>query len=114
MRSTRWLLLVAIVAILGGVGYIYKAQKLAIKAEAPPKPASLPDDLNSSAQNWSYTESTSTYTKVEMSAADALESKDGSHVDLKKLTLLLHHRNGKTYDLVKSDAATLFKTDRRF
>ncbi len=46
MRGSRWLLLVAIVAIIGGVSYTYRAQKQAIKAAAPSNPQALPDDLN--------------------------------------------------------------------
>jgi lipopolysaccharide export system protein LptA len=114
MRGARWLLLVIIAAIIGGVGYIYRVQRQVIRAGAPPKPAPLPDNLNSASQNWCYTESTAAYTKIELCAADALESKDGSHVDLKQFTILLHHRNGKTYDLVKSGAATLFRNEKRF
>ena len=46
MRGTRWLLLVAIVAIIGGLVSTYQAQKQAIKAAAPLKPKKLPEDLN--------------------------------------------------------------------
>jgi lipopolysaccharide export system protein LptA len=114
MRGTRWLLLVAIAAIVTGIGVTYRAQKRAIRAEAPAKPANLPDDLNSTAQDWTYTESSANQTMVEVSAKDALEARDSSRVDLKGVTLKLHDKRGGTYDLVTSAAASYFKTDHRF
>ena len=114
MRGTRWLLLVAIAAIVAGVGITYRAQKLAIRIQAPAKPASLPDDLNSTAQDWSYTESNANQTTVEVTAKDALEARDSSRVDLKGVTLKLHDKRGGTYDLVTSAAASYFKTEHRF
>lgn len=114
MRGTRWLLLVAIAAILAGLGITYRAQKLAIRAQAPAKPASLPDELNSTAQDWVYTESNANQTMVEVTAKDALEARDSSRVDLKGVTLKLHDKRGGTYDLVTSAAASYFKTDHRF
>ena len=39
MRGMRWLLLVAIAAILGGVVYQYRAQKEILARNAPPTPA---------------------------------------------------------------------------
>src|ERR1051326_1485507 len=114
MRGTRWLLLAAIVAIFSGLGLTYRALKKVQVAEAIPKPAALPDDLSSSALNWTYTETNSNHTTVEISARDAREARDGSKVDLTNLTLKLHSKNGESYDLIKSAAATVFKTDHRF
>ena len=114
MRGTRWLLLVAIVAIVSGLGLTYRAEKKAIREHAPPKPAALPDDLNSTAQDWTYTEPNANQTMVEVSAKDALEAKDSSRVDLKGVILKLHDKRGGTYDLVTSAAASYFKTEHRF
>jgi lipopolysaccharide export system protein LptA len=114
MRGTRWLLLVAIVAIVSGLGLTYRAQKKAIRALALPKPASLPEDLNSTAQDWCYTESNATQNMVEVCAKDALESRDSSRVDLKGVTLKLHDKRGGTYDLVTSAAASYYKAEHRF
>jgi lipopolysaccharide export system protein LptA len=114
MRGTRWLLLVAIAAIVAGLGITYRAQKSAIRAQAPAKPASLPDNLNSTAQDWTYTESNANQTMVEVTAKDALEARDSSRVDLKGVTLKLHDKRGGTYDLVTSAAASYFKADHRF
>jgi lipopolysaccharide export system protein LptA len=114
MRGTRWLLLVAIAVIVSGVGLTYRAQRNAQRAHAGPKPAILPDELNSSAQNWTYTESNANHTTVEITAGDAKEARDSSRVDLKNVTLKLHNKHGETYDLVKSAQATYFKNEHRF
>jgi lipopolysaccharide export system protein LptA len=113
MRGTRWLLLAAIVAIVAGVGATYRAQKKLLREQTPNRPAALRDDLNSTGQDWVYTQSTSAYTKVEASAKEFEEAKDSGRVDLKGLVLKLHNLNGKTYDLVNSEAAVLFKNENR-
>ena len=46
MRGARWFLLVAIVAIFGGLLVTYQQQKRSIKAASPPRPQALPEDLN--------------------------------------------------------------------
>jgi lipopolysaccharide export system protein LptA len=113
MRGTRWLLLVAILAILCGVGLTYRAQKRALREHAPAKPANLPDELNSAAQKWVYSETTATYTKIEAAADDFREARDSSRVDLKGVTMKIHSKNGRTYNLVRSAAASFFKGDHR-
>jgi lipopolysaccharide export system protein LptA len=114
MRGTRWLLLVAIVAILSGLGLTYRAQKQALRASSPPRPEALAANLNSKAQNFYYSRTNSDHTTLEVSADDLKEAKDSSRVDLKVVTLKLYSKNGETYDLVKSAEATLFKEEHRF
>ena len=114
MRGTRWLLLVAIVAILSGLGLTYRAQKKILRAHSPPKPQTLAADLNSSAEQWTYSSTDGQRTKFNIKARDFREAKDSSRVDLKDVTLELYSKTGDTYDLVKSAAATFFKNDHRF
>ena len=45
MRGTRWLLLVAIAAILGGIGYKYRLQRDLLLREKPPAPETLAAEL---------------------------------------------------------------------
>jgi len=54
MRGMRWLLLVAIAAILGGVAYQYRAQKKLLAGNMPIAPAPLSADLSASSQHWQY------------------------------------------------------------
>jgi lipopolysaccharide export system protein LptA len=113
MRGARWLLLVAILAIICGVGLTYRAQKRSLREQAPARPAKLPDELNSTAQKWTYSETTSTYTKVEATADEFRESRDSSRVDLKGVSMKIHGKNGQTYDLVQCAAATFFNAEHR-
>src|SRR5436305_3952496 len=114
MRGTRWLLLVAIVAILSGLGLTYRAQKRALRAHSPARPDALPSDLNSKSQGFSYSRTNSDHTTLEVTADDMTEAKDSSRADLKGVTLKLYNKTGDAYDLVKSAAATLYKTEHRF
>src|SRR3954454_6703467 len=113
MRGTRWLLLVAIVAILTGLGITYRAQRNILRASSPAKPAALPSDVEGTHHGFYYSESNASHATVEVSADDVLELKDYNRVDLKGVTLKLYNKTGNTYDLVKSAAATLFKAEKR-
>jgi lipopolysaccharide export system protein LptA len=112
MRGARWLLLVAMAAIVGAVGVTYRAQKKVLKRQALPKPAALPAEVGLVAEQWGYTQiNKDSNTVVEITAKDALQAKDSTHTDLTQVQLKLHHPLQKTYDLVKSAAATYFSND---
>jgi lipopolysaccharide export system protein LptA len=113
MRGTRWLLLVAIVAIITGLGITYRAQKEILRASSPAKPAALPPDLAGTHHGFYYSETNASHATVEVAADDVLELKDADRVDLKGVTLKLYSKSGDKYDLVKSAAATLYKTEKR-
>ncbi len=113
MRRARWLLLVAIGAILSVVIVTYRAQKLALRTQAPAKPKALPLDLNSSADLWEYTEKKGDQTTVKIYARQARQTKDSSRIDLTDVELHLYHKTGDAYDLVKSAAATYFASDHK-
>jgi lipopolysaccharide export system protein LptA len=113
MRRARWLLLVAIGAILSIVYVTYRAQKLVLRAESPPKPKALPLELNSSADLWEYTEKKGVQTTVKIYAKQARQSKDSSRIDLTEVQLRLYHKTGDAYDLVKSAAAVYFANDHK-
>ncbi len=113
MRGTRWLLLAAIAAILTGLGITYRTQRDILKAQAPAKPDALPSNLNSKSQAYCATESNSNHTTVEVCADDVKELKDASTVQLQNVTLKLFSKTGDTYNLVKSAAATFFKSEQR-
>ena len=92
MRGTRWILLVAIAAIVTGLGLTYRAQKRVLRDQSPPRPAALPDDLNSTAQHWSYSETNSNHTTFEITAEDFREVKDSDPVREKYPLLFLTAR----------------------
>ncbi len=114
MRGTRWLLLVAIVAILGGIGFTYRAQRKALEAAAPPKPAPLPPELNASSQGYDWVQSDTKTGRVifHLKAAEFKEVRDSSRADLTDVVLRLPNKTGDAYNLVKSSAASFFASDR--
>ena len=83
MRGTRWLVLVAIAAILGGVGLTYRAQKKVLREQVPPQPAALPTELNSSAKHWHFTDTDLKTNRViaEIDAEDFRQVKDSDHLE---------------------------------
>ena len=114
MRGMRWLLLVAIAAILGGVVYQYRAQKKLLAGSVPAAPDPLSADLSASSQHWQYRDKDlkTGRIKSDIDAESMQQVKDASRVDLKNVTMKVYGKDGKTYDLVKSAAAT-FNTDRK-
>ena len=108
MRGMRWLLLVAIAAILGGVVYQYRAQKKLLAGNMPVAPAPLSADLSASSQHWQYRDKDlkTGRIKSDIDAESMQQVKDASRVDLKNVTMKVYGKDGKTYDLVKSAAAT--------
>lgn len=114
MRGARWLLLVAIAVIVGGVSITYRAQKRLLREQSPAKPQALPADLNSSAKLWHWTETDSKGCKTaNIEADDFREVKDSSRVELKNVALKLYKRCGDSFDLVKSAAASFFSNEHR-
>ena len=113
MRGTRWLVLVAIAAILGGVGLTYRAQKKVLREQAPPQPATLPTNLNSSAKHWHFTDTDLKTGRViaDIDAEDFRQVKDSDRVDLKNVTIQIPNKDDATYDVVKSPAAEFFSAD---
>jgi lipopolysaccharide export system protein LptA len=107
-------LLVAIAAIVAGVAYKYQATKLALQRQAPEKPAPLSSDLNATAQDWAVSESDQQTgrKKFEIRAKNMESLADSSRVNLKGVTMKIYAKDGQTFDLVTSAAAT-FDTNTR-
>src|SRR5579885_3537356 len=113
MRGTRWLILVAILAILGGVGVTHRLQQRILQQHAPPKPKPLPRELNSTREDWHYSQSDAKRTIVEIQAKKFGQSADNSHVLLEDVELRIFHQDGSEYDLVHSAQAEFSPSDKR-
>src|SRR5208283_908740 len=115
MRGPRWLLLLAIAAILGGIGFTYRAMKRSAAAHALAMPTELPADLHSAAQLWHWveTDAKTGHVRADITAVDFREIKDSSRVDLKGMKLRLPGKKGDTYDLVDAANAQFYKSDHR-
>ena len=107
-------MLVALVAIVSAVALKYRAQKLALERQSPQTPAPLSTELNSTAHKWEAREADQKTgrTKFVINAEDMQTPADSSRVDLKGVTMKIYAKDGKSYDLVKSGAAT-FDTNSR-
>jgi lipopolysaccharide export system protein LptA len=107
-------LLVLIAAIVAAIATTYRARKEALAGGSPPKPAPLAKDLNFTAQDWAASESDQKTgrKKFDIRAKGMTTPADSSRVDLTGVTMRIYAKDGKTFDLVKSAAAT-FDTNTR-
>ncbi len=105
MRGTRWLILVAIVLVLGGVAATYRLQKGVLHDESPAKPEAMAAELSSTAQDWTWTETSEppeSRTICFIKAKNALQVKDSNHVSLEQVELRMPSMHADTYNLVHS------------
>lgn len=105
MRGTRWLLILAIVAILTGIGVTYQTQQRLLATHAPPKPAALPVKMDSLRHGLDYEHTEAGQRKYRIVSATVSQEKDSSHVKLEDVELRLFDKSQDTYDLVKSATA---------
>src|SRR5579871_923552 len=113
MRGARWLLLAVTVAIVSAVAFTYRAQKNILREQVPPKPQALASDLNFSAEHYHLRKTGKTGTLVEIDADDFKQVKDSSRVEMRGVVLKLYSKDQKSFDLIKSSAATFFSADDR-
>jgi len=116
MRGTRWLILVAIILLLGGVAATYRLQKSVLHAEAPAKPAAMAPELSSAAQDWSWIETSEppeSRTICRITAKDARQVKDSNHVELEQVELRMPSMHADTYNLVRSAHAEYNQSQKR-
>src|SRR6266851_7161322 len=114
MRGTRWLLILAILAILGGVGATYRLQRRSLAGQAPQEPASLPPNLAGSLQGWRWSKIDDRGKPiVEVFARNLKQEKNTSHVQLEGVELHIFNKTGDQYDLVKSPNAEFSEVESR-
>ena len=68
MRGTRWLLVLAILAILAGIGVTFRFQQERLQKDAPVKPALLPTELSGVRSNFTWVRKDEGRTVAEVSA----------------------------------------------
>lgn len=105
MRGTRWLLLVAILAIIAGIGVTYRTQLKVLEKKAPAKPPMLPGQISGLRDNFHWTHSEAGQSKWDMNAGKVRQEKDSNVVHLEEVTLRIYNKTGDEYDLVKSAKA---------
>jgi len=113
MRGTRWLLLVAILAISAAIGVTYRNRKQILREEAPAKPAMLPTDISGIRQEFHWTRREAGQAKSEISAQKVLQEAGSNQVHLEGVELKIYNKTGDQYDLVKSANADLNQAESR-
>src|SRR5580704_12126291 len=112
MRGARWLLLLAIFAILGWLGFTYRIQRSEIEKQAPARPDMLPVDVAGKAADWHIVKSDPEGRKiVEIWARNFKQEKDSSRMDLEGVRLNLFHQKSNQFDRVESPFATYQPND---
>ena len=105
MRRIRWLLPVAILAILAWVMVTYVKRKATLASEAPTAPPPLEQGLEGRANDWEYTQHSGDLPRVRIRAKSFRQIKEPSLMELEGVELELYHANGKQFDLVKTASA---------
>lgn len=108
-RRSRLLLLLLLAAIVVAVGIEYRRRRDTLARAAPHRPALLPAGMSASAAGWTWSKTDGDRTVVEVRARDF--SRIEGQLRLKDVELKLYSRDGRTYDLVRSHAAS-FRLDQ--
>ena len=103
MRVGRWLILLAIIAIIVFVGDTYVSRKGNVDALAAPRPLDL--NLDASMDKWCDKQHDGAKETFEICASNARQVKDPSHMELDGVRLKLFHKDDKEYDLIETDKA---------
>ncbi len=101
MRGTRWLLLLAIVAVLAGIGVTYRIQKRNLQDRAPAKPAMLPTSVSGLRDHFQYTHTEGPRTTWEIKTRKVTQQQGGNQVHLDQVELKIYNKTGDEYNLVK-------------
>jgi lipopolysaccharide export system protein LptA len=103
MRVGRWLILFAILAIIGFVGDTYFRHRSSLfKLEAP---GSLDLGLDANSKDWCFWSADGAKVTFEICAKNARVVKDPPHTELDGVSLKLFHKEDKEYDLIETDKA---------
>jgi LPS export ABC transporter protein LptC len=113
MRRTRWLLLLAILVILGGIGITYRTQRQVLQKQAPAKPPMLPTEISGVREGFKSTRTEAGKNKWEIAAAKVRQEKDSSQTHLEQVTLKIYNKTGDKYGLVKSANAEFEQNSKR-
>jgi lipopolysaccharide export system protein LptA len=119
MRGTRWLLLVAIAAIIFGVEVTYQRQRKTIYEKALEAPPPLPPNVSSTMvdNHWTTKDQKTGCINYELTSQGMRSASDSSRSELSGVELRIFHKSAAQcdtkFDLVRSDAATFFDADNR-
>lgn len=113
MWRTRWLLLLAILAILGGIGIKYQTQRQVLQKQAPAKPPMLPTEISGMREKFKLTRTEGGQNKWEITADKVSQEKDSSQTHMEQVTLKIYNKTADKYGLVKSANAEFEQNAKR-
>jgi len=105
LRSTRGLLLLALVLMLGAVGATYFRQKHRQAKHEPRPPQSLPINLEADATTWVWRKDEATHGIVEVRARRFSQLKAPSLVEIEGVEVLVYKNEGKDLDRIRTPKA---------
>ena len=112
MRSLRWLLLVAIIALVAAVFGIYRNQRFLAKRNARAVPPPIPLGTLGSAQEYEWGQSENGKPAVHVSAKSSRLT-DNNMMELQEVELKIYMKDGKHYDRVRSPQAQFSTAEAR-
>ncbi len=113
MKGTRWLILLAIVGILGASAYLYEFERKKAFRNRHEQPATLPEDTNATAINYEWAQSSGGFARVQVKAATFRQVRDTPNYELGGLELKLIQKDNEHYDLIKSASARFNQAEGR-
>jgi lipopolysaccharide export system protein LptA len=105
MRLSRWLILAALLAIVGFVLQTYIKRQQALARDMPAAPRPLETGINGRASNWVYSQTDGERPRVTVRAKSFRQVQAPSLMELEGVELQLFHRESDQFDLVRSAKA---------
>jgi lipopolysaccharide export system protein LptA len=105
LRSTRGLLLLALILVSGAVAITYYRQRQTQEKQAPRPPKNLPLNLEAAASTWVWRKDQATHGIVEVRAKRFRQLKAPSLVEIEDVEVLIYRKEGAEYDRIRSAKA---------
>lgn len=107
LRRARWLILLAIVIIIGAVSALYTIQRKALRKHRPKTSAPLAANTTFASPTWEWEKTTGDKTRLKVRSKNMQQLKDPPAILFEDLEMEIHDKTGLKYDLVKSKRANL-------
>ena len=114
MRRFGPLLLVVIIAIIAGVGIVYRTLKARQEQSAPAIPKALTSETSAAARDWCYSQTENHRTVAEICAQSFRQVKSPSRLYLEGVDVKVFADDGATFDRVQTATAEFDTEDGRF
>lgn len=107
LRRARWLILLAIVSIIGVVSFVFIARRKVIRHNRPHTSAPLPANTAFDSPTWEWEKTSGDKTRLKIRSKHMQQIKEPPAILFEDLEMEIHDKTGAKYDLVKSKRASL-------